>query len=377
MPPPSQPAARAAVAGLVVALAACQQIDQELPFDVVADAQRSESIGASGGLVSIPPSFAIAFPPGAMTTATTVTAAPRDSVFPATSGPVVPGFAFDVGPRGQQLQGTARVQLAVPSELLEAGDDIRLAVALLRPGGQVVTQVTSYDVANGLLFADVSELGPMAAVVAFDAIPVLDVAALPVLGGGSIAPAPTPPPGSDSPAGGPLGASYGGAEFIAECSGTGRNCFTSGIVQLWVDDVVRDRLGDDIVLLDSRVSAAVEFFAFDAFGTPTQVVGFLEIGGELRARFNRVVSGRGLDDELVFRTGTGTTPTPTTVFFSGNEMIFGATSDGFAQDMTFGVVGIGTGEQLVVRLEGDIEFGNAGGAPPTVGEIVAHVRLRR
>jgi hypothetical protein len=131
------------------------------------------------------------------------------------------------------------------------------------------------------------------------------------------------------------------------------------------------------VLVNSSVSASVEFFAFDNFGVPTRVVGFLEIGGELRARFNRVVSGRGIDDELVFRTGTTATPTPTTVVFVGNEMIFGATSDGFTRDMTYAVTGIGTGEQLVVRLEGDIQFANTGSAPPTVGEIVAHVRLRR
>jgi hypothetical protein len=366
------PRSALALAGVLsAALFGCQQFDQQLPFDLDEGSGRTASIGASGGLLSIPPSFAIVFPTGSLSAPTTVTAAVRDSVFPATAGLVVPGLAFDVGPRGQQLLTPARVQVAVPEELLGSGDQIRLALALLRPGGQIVTQVTSYDVANGILFAEVSELGPMAAVVSFDAIPVLDLADLPTLGGGSIAPpalAPLP--------GGPL-AVDGPAIFSAECSADARNCFTSGIVELWVDDVVRQRLGDDIVLMNTSVSGSVEFLAFDQSGEATQVVGFLEIGGELRARFNRVVSGRGIDDDLIFRTGVGTTPTPTTVFFSGNEMIFGATSDGFSQDMTFGVTGIGTGEVLTVRLEGDIEFANAGSRAPDVGEIVAHVRLRR
>lgn len=355
-------------------LGACQQVDQPLPFDVDPRSDGSGSIGANGGIVSMLPHLAIVFPRGAFATTTAVTLSRRDSLFPPDAGGVVPGRAFDVGPRGRALLVPARVQMAVPSELLGPREDIRLAVALLRSTGRVVTRVLSYDTANGLLFADVEELGPMAAVVSLDAIPALDVANLPNLGGGSIAP---PRPVSSFPSGAVRAPQFGGVEFHASCSGDSRNCFASGILKIWVDDVVRARMGEDIALLGGSVNASLEFFSFDSFGMPRMAVGFLEIDGELRARFNRVVSGRGIDDELVFRTGTGSTPTPTAVAFAGNEMVFAATSEGLSDRMTFGVTGIGTGEQLTVRLEGDIQFENAGSLAPDVGQIVAHVRLRR
>lgn len=365
-------AAPALVLSLAAALSACQQSDQELPFGLDGEAGSSASIGANGGTVSVPPGFSMHFPAGSLPGTTQITAASRLTAFPSTAGIVVPGTAFDVGPAGTQLLSPAKVQISVPASLLDAGQDLRLAVGLLRPGGSVVTDVTSYDLANGILTAHLAEVGPVAAVVSLDAIPVQDLSSLPGLGGGSIAP-PSPAP---LPAG-PAATSHAGVQFTAECSGDARNCFTSGIVQIWADQVVRNRLGDDMVLLNSSVSASLDFLAFNLAGRPTQVVGYIEIEGELRARINSVVSSRSIGDELILHTGPpGSGPTPTTITFSGNTLTLAETSEGPNEMLDFGVAGIGTGEQITLRLEGELEFTNASG-PPSYGQIVAHVRLRR
>jgi hypothetical protein len=167
-------------------------------------------------------------------------------------------------------------------------------------------------------------------------------------------------------------------EFVAECSGAERNCFTSGIVQLWVDDEVRERLGDEMVLVNTTVSASLDFLAFDLSGQPTEVLGFIEIEGELRARINSVVASRSVGDELVIHTGpAGFGPMPTAVTLSGNVATLAESSEGPNEMIVYGVTGIGTGEQITLRLEGELEFTNASPQPPSFGQIVAHVRLRR
>ncbi|MDH3227571.1 MAG: hypothetical protein OEM67_10860 [Thermoleophilia bacterium] len=364
--------APALVCALAAALSACQQSDQELPFELDGGAGQTASIGTNGGLISVPPSFSMQFPAGSLAGATQITAATRLTAFPLTAGLVVPGTTFDVGPAGTQLLLPARVQIAVPASLLGAGQDLRLAVGLLRPGGSVVTDVTSYDAANGILTADLDEVGPVAAVIVLDAIPIQNLASIPGLGGGSIAP-PSPAP---QPAG-PALSSHGGVEFTAFCAGDDRNCFTSGIVQIWADQVVRDRLGSDMVLLNTTVTASLDFLAFDLFGRPTQVVGYIDIDGDLRARINSVVSSRSLGEALVLHTGAGSSPSPTTVTFNGNVVTLAETSEGPNEMLDFAVTGIGTGEQITLRLEGELEFTNASPQPPSYGQIVAHVRLRR
>ncbi len=354
---------------LATTLAACQQSDQELPFEL--EAGQSASIGANGGVIGVPPNFSMQFPAGSLSGTTQVTAATRPTAFPSTAGLVVPGTAFDVGPAGTQLNAPARVQIAVPPSLLEAGQDLQLAVALLRPGGAIVTSVTSYDLGSGILTANVNEIGTVAAVVALDAVPVQNVSSLPSLNGGSVAP-PAPQPV------GPAPTSHAGAQFTAECSGASgtRSCFSSGIVQLWADAVVQARLGSQMVLVNSSVNASLDFLSFNQLGLPSQVVGYIEIEGELRARINQVVSSRKLGSELVLFTGGGASPSPTAVTFAGSVLTLAETSEGPNEMLDYGVAGIGTGEQVTLRLEGELEFANSSG-PPSIGRIVAHVRLRR
>jgi hypothetical protein len=265
------------------------------------------------------------------------------------------------------------VQLGVPAALLEAGDDLSLQVALLRPGGAIVTDVTSYDIANGILTADVMEIGPVAAVVAGDVIPVGDIADVPMLGGGSITPV------SPAPSG-PAAAHPDGVVFTGECSPGERSCFTSGISRLWVDDVVRARLGTEIVLINTTVEAAVEFFSFGLGSVPDSAQGYVRVEGDLRARINSVVASRAVGDEVALYTGNGNdpdNPEATAVIISGNEMTFEFTSlDDDPEVVSFDISGVGTSELLTIELEGTMEFSNADGST-TEGDVVAHVRLRR
>jgi hypothetical protein len=302
-----------------------------------------------------------------------VTAAKRIAAFPTDAGELVPISAYDVGPAGTNLLHPAHVQIAVPAELLDAGDELSLALALLTPGGSVVTQVTSYDLNNGLLTADITQLGPVAAVVAADAIDVLDTNDLPALVGGSFAPpSPVAPAGALAP---PPPPPPGTVQFWASCSRSEQRCFSSGIVEIWVNDVVRDRLGRDIILYDADVEG---FFQFSAFvgGRPTVAYGYLNLDGELRARLNSVVAGRRAGEEITMHTGSGSSPAPTAVTFSGNIMTLAQTSEGSAT-IEYGVAGVGTGEQLTLQFEGDIEFTNPSPQPPSLGHVVVQVRLRR
>jgi hypothetical protein len=201
-----------------------------------------------------------------------------------------------------------------------------------------------------------------------DAI-LVDHGTVPALGGGSFSP-PTIPA---AVAGGPSLASFGGVEFMANCSPTAQLCFSSGIVRIWVDDLVRERLGDVLFLMNAEIDGALEFFDFDAFGVPHSVIGEVRIDGELRARVNSTV----ITDDLaeVERTGTGPVPAVTTLMLVGNEMVLGATSGGFDTAIEYGVTGIGTSEMLTIRLDGEIEFDNDDGTT-SVGQVVWHVRLR-
>ena len=369
--------ALAVVGTLLAALNGCQQVDQLLPFELDATQGQTATVTANGGVVSLPPNFSIEFFPGSLTGSEPVTVQQRLDAFPSGAGLSVPGRAFDVGPAGLVLSPSApaRVQISVPDELLEAGDALTLSVAVVRPDNSIVTDATSYDLSNGILTAEVFELGPMAAVVATDAILIGDIADVPPLDGGAITPV-SPPPS----AGGPARFHPGGVVFSASCSPGDRSCFTSGIAKIWVDDVVRQRLGDNLVLLNTTVEASIDFFAFDPLSSlPDSAVGYFRIDGDLRARINEVVASREVGEEIALFTGNGSDPNnpeATAISISGGDMTFEFTSQDDPEVIEFDVTGVGTSDLLTVQLEGELEFENASG-PPTMGTIIAHFRLRR
>lgn len=360
-----------AVATLTFLIAGCQQTDQQLPFELAAGEGATLSIGPSGGTITVPPSFSLEFPAASLLGPTSVSASRLiTEPFPQDEGIPVPGTAFAVGPAGTTLGEPARVEIAVDPNLLDAGDEVLLQVAVKRADGTVVTFDGLYDVENGLLVAEIDELGPIAAIISSDAVAVVLGSPPPLTGGTFPPPAPLGPVG---PAAAP-----GTLVFEAACSPEGRQCLTSGLIKLWADETVRSRMGDRIVLLNPAVSVSLDFISFDMNGVPTEVVGNVSLGGKLKARFRSVVSGYELEDGVT--TGPGPTPSPTTVQVSGSVMTFAQTTTTsgaaeFNEDVEFSIVGIGTTEMMVVELEAEIEFENDEG-PPTIGYLTAHVRLR-
>lgn len=356
-----------ALALVLGSFSACQQVDQRLPFDL--DEGGQTTIGSSGGIISIPPSFSMQVPSGALTSSTTVTAATRLTAFPSSAGVVVSGLMFDVGPNGTALNAPATVQIAVPTELLTLGEQLSLSIALLTQGGQIVVPTATYDLTSGLLSAQIDELGAVAAVVSADAIPIGGIASLPSLGGGLI---PSTAPALAGPSAAPQ---FGGVVYEASCSTFTQQCLQSGIVELWADDVVYDHLGQDMILLNTSMSGSLEFFNFVS-NVPTQVSGEVRVTGSLRTRLEGSVVGRRLDDEVVLFTGPSTSASPTAVSFASGTMTLAFTSQHSPQVIGYAATNIGSGYQLTIRLQGEITFTAANGGTE-IGLVVAQVRLRR
>jgi hypothetical protein len=351
---------------------ACQQSDQELPFELAPGESVNVQLGSGGGVVSLPPSFSLDVPQGALSTNVGVSVQQLlAEPFPSSAGLAVPGTAYDLQPVGTSLLNPATVEIKIPAGALGEGEDVRMSVGVMRPDGTVVTYNGTYDVTNGVLTADVDELGPVAAVITADAIAV--VPGLPDdLPGGSF---PLPP----SPVG-PAPAPGDGVLFQATCAPEARNCYSSGLIRVWADDVVRRRIGDDLFLVSPTVSTNLEFLSYDANGVPTEIVGGISIGGDLRARFNSSVNSYTLDEGLA--TGITGDPIPTSLNVSGNVMVIGETTNTstgaieFNEDLEFGIVDIGTSDMLIVRVEAEVEFDNSDGSVE-IGLVIAHLRLRR
>ena len=362
------------VAALTLLLSGCQQLDQALPFDLADGEATSLTIGTNGGIISVPPAFSLNVPAGALGGSTSVSVMPRIAEpFPSDQGTPVPGTAFDIGPVGTVLATPASVALAVDPALLELGEEARLSLALIRNDGSIVTFQGAYDLTNGVLTAEIDELGPVAAVVSVDAVPV-SLEPPPTLGGGTI-----PQPAAPSPVG-PAPTSHGGVEFSASCAPETRECFSSGLIRLWADAVLRERLGDRMFLLSPAVETSLDFRSYDPLsGLPTEIVGSIRIDGELRARVNGAVTSIDVGDGIT--TGPSADPTPTPLWLSGNLMIVSeaTTEDGtveFSEELEFDVRGIGTSEMLVLEVEAEIDFDDEDGGV-TTGILIAHLRLRR
>ena len=361
------------VAAVGLLVAGCQQVDQSLPFDLDEGEGATSMIGPNGGTLSVPPSFSLAFPAGSLPTSTSVEVLPRTSgPFPADAGTAVPGTAYDVGPVGTVLNQPAEVEIAVDTELLAAGDDVRLVVAVQRQDGSVDTFDGVLDLTNGVVRAEIDELGPMAAVVSLDAIPIATEAP-PTLGGGTF-PQPAPP----GPVGPETAPMFGGIEFAAECAPDARQCFSSGLIKLWADEVVRRRMGEDLWFLNPTVSASLEFISFDQFGIPAQIAGSVSVEGDVRARFNSAVTSVEMEDGA--STGPGQTIVPTTLTVIGNVMVIGETTSTsgdpeFNETFEFGITGIGTTQMMTIRVEAELEGDNDDGSVE-IGLVIGHLRLR-
>ena len=373
----SCPTGRAVLAlTLSFALGACQQIDQELPFELAPGEAVSLQIGAAGGIVSLPPSFSLDIPAGALGASTAVQVVPMiGEPFPSSAGVPVPGTAYDLQPEGTALSVPALVEIAIPDAAIEQDDQVLATVGVRRPDGTVVTYEGTYDLSSGIIRAEIDQLGPLSVVITADAIAVTN-GAPPALTGGSVPLPPAPAPGGPAPA----DPQYGGVAFEATCSPepTTRQCYSSGLIRVWADEVVQRRIGERLFLISPDVTATLEFLDF-VNGIPTSVIGSISIDGALRSRFNATVDSYTMDEGV--NTGPTQTPQATGLNISGNVMTFDQTTNSstglveFNEDVVFAITGIGTSEMLVVEVQAEIEFETSVGLE--YGYVTAHVRLRR
>jgi len=364
-----------------VGLGGCLQSDQALPFELEEGATVSRTIGPLGGTISLSSGLAIVFPVGALKNGTQITLTPRlDAAFPGDAGSIIPGTVYDVAPAGLQLAVPARVSLRLPVKNIPAADAVRLGVAQSSAGRANLVGSGSYDGTSGLLSASLTALGPVAAVVSDDAIPV-GTGLPPTLGGGTFGGGAAPVGawgaeawGAGEPAGdGPLLADAG-QRFEASCRPEARRCFSSGMVQVWASRELLDRLGGTLVILSPRLEANLVFSGVDANGLPTQALGSLSLKGTLRAQLGGGVSSYEVDES--FRTGAGSdVPVATGVRFASNNMILSRTSDGDNRTLQYGLSPIGTGRLLTLRVEEEVEMENDDGSI-TKGTVILFARLR-
>ncbi len=368
---------------LLLVLPGCLQTDQELPFELEEGASASRSIGSAGGVVSLPSGVALVIPVGALATTTQITLTPKlDASFPGDAGRIVPGTVFDIAPAGLELRVPARVALRLPTRDVPGADAVRLGVAWSAAGRASLIATGSYDATSGLLTASLGSLGPVAAVVADDAIP-LGQGQPPTLGGGTFA-AGGGGAGVEGPSGGDdargTGAGAGPAatddvqRFAASCRPEARRCFSSGLVKVWASSELLERLGGTLVILTPRLGADLSFGGMGADGFPTQAVGQVSIRGTLRVLLSGGVSSYDVDE--TFRTGVGSPdPIVTGVRFSGNDLILARTSDGDDRTMEYELAPVGTGRMLTLRVEEEVELENDDGST-TEGTVILFVRLR-
>ena len=248
---------------------------------------------------------------------------------------------------------------------------MRVGVARAVAGRSDLIAAGSYDATAGLLTASTSSLGPFAAVVADDAIP-MQTGTPPSLGGGSFA---TGAGGVPEPAGAEPTAP---AEqpFAASCRPEARRCFSSGLVQVWASPSLQERLGGSLVILSPRLEADLSFGAVGPDGLPAEAVGRVSIKGTLRAQLGQAVASYEVDES--FRTGPGPSegaPAVTKVRVSGNRMILERTTDKDDRTLEYGLVRFGTGRQLTLRVEQEVDLENEDGTT-TRGVVILFGRLR-
>ncbi len=358
--------------GLLLALAvsACVQESQRLPFEVDPDAPTTRTLGPDGGVLSTPRGFSLWLPPGALSASTSITVTYRGDpgAFPGpVDGEIVPGTVFEVDPGGLLLNVPGRLLLELAPEALLPDDLLRLGFAVEGPTAPLMVEDVSYDLTNGLLSGPVPALGTVAVRVAEDVLP-LGAASPPDLRGGTFGI-------GASPAGAAEGLGSPSWTFRVRCGPTGPvpRCLDSDALRLWASREIRDRLSGTLVLVGPEVDGALTFGDFRD-GYPTTAVGRFRVRGVLRVRLGGTVSSYEVDRSL--STGPGTTPSVTALAVEGNRLVFRSTSEGTDEVYPYELRRQGTGYELVVRAEQEVERENDDGSG-TRGSVDIHLRVRR
>ena len=365
---------------LVVPMMGCDQVSQELPFDVDPDAPISKSISPSGGTISTPEGLAIRFPSGSLSSPTQVTVAYKGSTaaFPGeVEGELIPESVYEVTPRAVLLNAPAQLGIRLAAQTLTDDEQLRVGFAGEGPSGPLMVEDVSYDLTSGLVVGPLPALGVLGVRIAEDVIPI-EEGEPPDLGGGNFGGegAPAQPSPRDNPGeGGAEQAAAGTQLFTVNCGPDADQprCLDSDALKIWASVTVKDRFQGELILVGPRVEGAITFSEFVG-GNPTQAQGTFRVTGILRVKVGQSVASYEVDE--VLSTGSGGEASSTGVQVSGSKLIFQNTSEGVNEPFPFGLAAQGTGTRLIMEAVEEVELENDDGTT-TIGEMVIHLRLRR
>lgn len=365
---------------LLVPMTGCEQVSQELPFDVDPDAPISKSISPSGGTISTPEGLAIHFPSGSLSSPTQVTVEYLGSAaaFPGeVEGELIPESVYEVTPRAVLLNTPAQLGIRLAARTLTDDEQLRVGFAVEGPSGPLMVEDVSYDLTSGLVLGPLPALGVLGVRIAEDVIPI-EEGEPPDLGGGNFggegAPAQPTPRGNP----GDGGAEQATAEsqvFTVNCGSDADQprCLDSDALKIWASLTVQNRFQGELILVGPRVEGAITFSDFVG-GNPTKAQGTFRVTGILRVKVGQSVASYEVDE--VLSTGSGGDPSTTGVQVSGASLIFQNTSEGANESFPFGLVAEGTGTRLMLEAVEDVELENDDGTI-TTGKMIIHLRLRR
>jgi hypothetical protein len=346
---------RETLLALTVALAACDQNTQRLPFEADLDATTEIFIGPAGGLISHPRGISIDFPAGALALShrisVSVGSSPED--FPGSpEGTLIPGTFFRVAPAALVLKLPVSVDVSVLTGSLNAEDLLRLGFAIESVGSSVMSQGVTIDLTSGILRGKLHALGAISAIVAADALRVVPETP-PVLRGGFFLPGlASRPSGAATPARTDSGTPYtvrcGPAEGLPRCS-------ASGAIVLWASTEIQERLAADMVLVNPDVAGSLEFTDF-VDGVPTKATGTLDVQGTLRVQLGQSVASFEVDDVFTTNGPDGSS----TLTVEASSITFHQTSVG--QRTVQYELPDADGGRLLVRAERSVDVDNSDGS---------------
>lgn len=144
-----------------VALAACEQTEQTLPFGS-GDSKTTRQITDQGGVISSGQGASVEFPAGSLGAATGVTLTAKSQPAQMASGTPVGTASFQLAPEGTVLAKPAAVTL----KLASAGADAWLAgLVNSTPAGTQEIGAADVDLSAGLVRSEIGALGTLTVVV--------------------------------------------------------------------------------------------------------------------------------------------------------------------------------------------------------------------
>lgn len=148
---------------LVVALAACEQTAQELPFSV--DEQVTEkTVAAGGGTISTAAGASVQFPAGSVGEATAVTLTPVAAPASVQQSGTSASGGFQLEPAGKVLEQAASVELRFDASA-DASNAWLASVVNVLPGSVQEIGNTRVDLSTGVVGSKISQLGTVSVVI--------------------------------------------------------------------------------------------------------------------------------------------------------------------------------------------------------------------